>query len=531
MSDSGGPSDLPPDSAFRGSLEVTPLPQILRHIFVHQLRGTLTLSRPDDVRRLYFERGELRTATSSRDTQRIGAFLRRRGRVSEDDIRRALDEISRQKGSRLGQKLVQRGLLTRAAIDAEMKRLVEEIVFSAFEWNSGEYRFDPSNAVLDPDVVLNFSTAAIIVEGIRRLPEGSVFRERLGEGHRVLRLSRDPMSRYQYLSLTPQEAYVLSRIDGSLDLDALLSIAGASRVSSAKTIYALLSCGLVEWRTDETRRRETAGTVATLNVEVTNEPPASTPGHAELVRSTWRRLDWLSHYDLLAVGRDASADDVRRAYFEKSRLFHPDLRHRPDLAGFERELTAVFERLKVAHDTLLDQDARADHDRSIDQPIAAVFRAERQEADPEARRQLAAKNFSRAMHLIEEKDYFPAVELLQEAVRFAPDRAEYRFRLGEVELRNARWLERGLENLKEASRLAPTRVDFLRTTARALLSHGRRQEAEVYARRAHGLEPDRESAELLKEVSGGPTHENAPVTPEKAERRGGLLARLLGKGR
>lgn len=532
MGDSGDSADhsqLP--ASFRGSLADTPLPQILRRIFLEQLRGTLTISRGGDVRRLYFEKGELRTATSSREAQRIGAFLRRRGKVSDADLGRALEEVARQRGSRLGKKLVERGLLSRAVIDAEMKRLVEEIVYAAFEWDSGEYRFEPSTAVLDPDVVLAFSTAAIIVEGIRRLPESPVFRQRLGEGSQVLRLSRDPMSRYQYLPLAPQEAYVLSRIDGLLDLDSLLSIAGASRVASAKILYALLSCGLVEWRPDGAPGRASVGTVATLNVEVTSEPTRSTPGHAELIRNTWRRIDWLSHYELLGVGREATADEIRRAYLEKGRLFHPDQRHRPDLASLEKELTAVFERLKLAHDTLTDPQLRAEYDREADQPDAAVVAAERQEADPEARRQLAAKDFSHAMDLVDAKDYFSAVEFLQEAVRFAPDKPEYRFRLGEVELRNEKWTDRGLENMKEAARLAPSRVDFLRATARALLSHGRKHEAEPYARRANELDPGPESSALLTEITGRPTLEPAEMKAKDSTGRGGLLSRLLRKGR
>jgi curved DNA-binding protein CbpA len=416
--------------------------------------------------------------------------------------------------------------------------LVEEIVFSLFEWDSGEFRFEPSTAVLDPDIVLAFSTAAIIVEGIRRLPEDPSFRRYLGDGQGVLRLARDPMSRYQYLPLAPQEAYVLSRIDGLLDVDSLISIAGSSRAAAAKTLYALLSCGLVEWKTDGGGRRETVGTVATLNVEVTSEPPRSTPGHAELVRNTWRRIDWLSHYELLGVSLDASAEEIRRAYLEKSRLFHPDLRHRPDLAALEKELVAVFERLKAAHETLADPAARAEYDRAADEAAATTPFAEDRTADPEARRQLAARNFSHARDLIGLKDYFPAVELLREAVRFAPDKAEYRFCLGEVELKNAKWLDRGLENLKEASRLAPARVDFLRGTARALLDHGRRLEAEPYARRARDLQPGPESESLLAEVSGPHTGRHAgretaeSATPQsKGAGRAGFLSRLLRKGR
>jgi curved DNA-binding protein CbpA len=518
-----------PEPAVRGSLAETPLPQILRRIFLEQLRGTLTLSRGAELRRLYFEKGELKTATSSREAQRIGSFLRRRGRITYEDLNWAVEEIARQQGSRLGQKLVERGILSRAVIDAEMKRLVEEIVYSAFEWDSGEYRFEPSTAVLDPDIVLSFSTAAIIVEGIRRLPEAPIFRERLGDGRRVLRLARDPMSRYQYLPLAPQEAYVLSRIDGLLDVDSLLSIAGASRAAAAKILYALLSCGLVEWKTDGTPRRETIGTLATLNVEVSNEPPQSTPGHAELVRNTWRRLDWLSHYDLLGVARDAPPEEIRRAYFEKSRLFHPDLRHRPDLAGLERELTAVFERLKTAHDTLVEPATREEYDRDLDETPAAVFTPD-PASDPEARRRLAAQNFQHASELIEAKDFFPAVELLRESVRFAPDKAEYRFRLGEVELKNANWVDRGLENMKEAARLAPTRIDFAKGTARALLSHGRKREAEPFARRANELDPDPESTALLQEVLGRPTTEVARQKTERpAHPRAGFFSRLLKK--
>jgi hypothetical protein len=203
------------------------------------------------------------------------------------------------------------------------------------------------------------------------------------------------MSRYQYLALTPQEAYILSRVDGVLDVDSLLAIAGKSREASAKTIYALLSCGLLEWRTDRARRtRDSTGNVAKLNVEVVDEPPHRTTGHLELVRNTWRRIDWLSHYDLLGIARDASVEDVQRAYEEKCRLFHPDLRHRPDLAGVEKELTAVFERLKVAHQTLVDAEAREEYNKELDG--APELSPEDTTRDPEAGRILAARNFARA---------------------------------------------------------------------------------------------------------------------------------------
>src|SRR5713226_3407355 len=151
---------------FRGSLKETPLPQVLRRIFLERLKGTLTLVHGDETRHLFFEKGELRTAISSREGQRIGAFLKRRGWITDKDLAWALETVSRQGRARLGKILIDRGLVSRAVLDAEMKRLVEEIVFSTFEWEEGEFRFEPAAGILDPDVALNLSTAAAIVEGI-----------------------------------------------------------------------------------------------------------------------------------------------------------------------------------------------------------------------------------------------------------------------------------------------------------------------------------------------------------------------------
>ncbi|HKD18221.1 MAG TPA: DUF4388 domain-containing protein [Thermoanaerobaculia bacterium] len=527
-------------AGFRGSLSETPLPQVLRRIFLEGLKGTLSLVHGDETRHLFFEKGELRTATSSREGQRIGAFLKRRGWITDTDLNWALDTVAKQGRARLGKILVERGLVSRTVLDTEMRRLVEEIVFSTFAWDSGEYKFQASPGVLDPDVALTLSTAAVIVEGIRRLPESDAFRERLGDGHRVPMLATDPMSRYQYLPLAPQEAYLLSRIDGILDVDSLLKIAGTSRSAMAKILYGLVSCGIVEWKQDGAQRPASGrGGFHGLNVEVQAAPADRSPGHAELVKNTYRRIDWLTHYELLGIPRDAPPEKIAEAYFERSRLFHPDLRHREDLARFEKELTAVFERMKKAYETLSDPEKRALYDQSLDAAPAPVLTAE---ADPEMRKKLAAQNFRRARQLIEDKDYHPAIEMLREAVRFVPDNAEYRYTLSQVELKNPHWADQGLANLKEAARIDSRRVAFSVEAARALLDHKRPHEAEPFARRAVSLDPSPENEELLQRTldaqataeppppepgAAPPEPAPAPEPPPTASQPSGLLARLF----
>ena len=517
-----------PDGGFRGSLAETPLPQVLREIFLDGLKGTLTIIRREETRNLFFENGELRTATSSREGQRIGAFLKRRGWITDKDLVWALETVARQGRARLGKILLQKKLVTRAVLEAEMRRLVEEIVFSSFEWDHGEYSFRPSSGVLDPDVALSLSTAALIVEGVRRLPESDVFRGRLGEGKRVLALSTDPMFRFQYLPLTPQEAYLLSRVDGVLDLESLLKIAGTSRAAAAKTLYALFSCGIIEWKSDGAAIPP-AGGLDRLNVEVTAEPPTRIPGHADMVRNTYRRIDWLTHYELLIVDSGASPEEILKAYYDRSRLFHPDLRHRSDLARCEKELVTVFGRLKEAFATLSDPKAREAYDASLFAPP----RLAGGESDPGARKDLAARSYERAQQLIAEKDFHPAAEMLLEAVRFVPDKAEYRFSLGRVELQNENWVDRGLENLKAAARLDPKRTEYLREAARELHRHGHDEEAEIFARRLADVEPEAENREFYSRIQAArKRREKAaePVPPEPepvAAKRPTLLGRIF----
>jgi molecular chaperone DnaJ len=62
-------------------------------------------------------------------------------------------------------------------------------------------------------------------------------------------------------------------------------------------------------------------------------------------------------YELLGVSRNASADDIKKAYRKKARELHPDAR--PDDAAAE----AQFKEVARAYETLSDPDSRARYDR------------------------------------------------------------------------------------------------------------------------------------------------------------------------
>jgi molecular chaperone DnaJ len=61
-------------------------------------------------------------------------------------------------------------------------------------------------------------------------------------------------------------------------------------------------------------------------------------------------------YDVLGVGRDASEEEIKRAYREKATDYHPDVSDDPDAEE-------KFKKIKTAHEVLTDEQKREAYDR------------------------------------------------------------------------------------------------------------------------------------------------------------------------
>ena len=453
-----------------GALEPYRFPWVLRHIFLDRSRGTLHLERPGEEIHLLFNEGELTTARSTREGQRLGERLIRRGLISREELDQALSSQADHPNERIGSSMVRLHLMSRAVLFEELSAHVREIAFAAFEWTSANYSFESSAMPIDPDVELGLSTAAIIVEAIRRMALDDRFIEALGDDSRLLLVSDDPFSRYDVLSLRPEEAYVLSLCDGHTSVRDVLRAAGPGRLENARTLFALVSCGLLE-----------LGTAPDAAPEPGQAYSPAVAGQRRRIEELMRRADLLSSRELLGLpDGPLTPAEIDEAFAARAQEFRPELRKRPEFADLRRELELLYVAVAQAHRRLVQEERAA----RIAQEAAAkpAPAPEPPVANPEIRANIARENFKAAKKKFENGDSYGAIVLLEECVRIAPASADYNFWLGRALARNPKWRERALKCFEAALAASPARTDVAFETATLLLALGSVEKAREIAR-------------------------------------------------
>ena len=78
--------------------------------------------------------------------------------------------------------------------------------------------------------------------------------------------------------------------------------------------------------------------------------------HAALLVSG--KLDKVGHYAMLGIGKQASGDEIKRAFFQLSRKWHPD--KNPDDA---KTAEAIFKMIKEAYECLGEPMRRRRYDK------------------------------------------------------------------------------------------------------------------------------------------------------------------------
>ncbi len=133
--------------SFGGRLETLDLSALLQTLSVGAASGRLTLTRLDRHAVLVLRSGRIVYAAGGSAGETLAGRLLREGLVAEGDLMTALDRQHDGTGfKRLGDVLVEMGLLAEGTLQAVVRRRIEELVSELLAWKGGFFRFEPATA-------------------------------------------------------------------------------------------------------------------------------------------------------------------------------------------------------------------------------------------------------------------------------------------------------------------------------------------------------------------------------------------------
>jgi tetratricopeptide (TPR) repeat protein len=364
--------------------------------------GRLHFTRGDERRSVRFRRGHIVHAETNVEADHLGHVLVRLGKLAPEDLARADGRATAEK-KRLGTALVELGILDRTALDDALALHVREILLRVFGWSDGRYAFDEEEeGPPDEESTLKLSTGEMILEAVRRVQDPDVVRYALGDIDRVLMLSTDPLLRFQKITLTPVDGYLLSRVDGTLSAREVIELAPVDTEEAQRSLFGLLCTGIAEYspgppkarpKRQRTLRFRFGGGSAPASAAAAAEPararaaappaspppppaaPAQPPVEDEKaqktrerrreVQETFEALQTKNHFEILGIPRASNEAQVKDAYFKLARRFHPDTHHDAALADLADQIEAVFIRLGEAYETLKNPRTRAAYEERL----------------------------------------------------------------------------------------------------------------------------------------------------------------------
>jgi hypothetical protein len=227
---------------YRGDLAVTPLAEILATIHRYRVPGVVRVSREGRQRLIYLENGLVVFAATTEREGSLGAYLLRRRILSPELGPEAARQV--REGLRLGQILLQMGILDEQGLKEAVSGQIREILWGAFDWDSGEVVFGIGERRSEEVIRIDLSIPEVILEGIRRAKDVRRFVQRLGHATTLLERTPDGL-----ISLfTPEERAYYDRVDGKTALQPLCGKGPGAAADNARVLYAFFCLGLLRKR-------------------------------------------------------------------------------------------------------------------------------------------------------------------------------------------------------------------------------------------------------------------------------------------
>jgi tetratricopeptide (TPR) repeat protein len=407
----------------------------LRKIHFQKLSGQLIFKREAVQKQLLFMDGDLVHAKTNIPEERLGEVLFKLGKISDE----AYSEIERyiEPNQTIGKSLTQKGMTSQRTIDDGLAYQMREITLSLFPHFDGEIIFQEKPSLAGQGLVTRINIPYLIEDGIRRMKLEPALQKYLE------RKSPYPKNKAFVHLLTEEEKEMLDKIKGGEESNALWRSLKYNPDFFWKSLYLFYCLNLIDFRDknqisvgEESEKREADEAALAFSQEQLME-----------VAAFQEKIGEMSYYQILGITKQASEEDIKKAYFQLARKFHPDRFDRSTPALDRAKIEDVFDKITKAYHTLTNRELRKVYD--IKTPAAG--------ADDRGKDvfKKADTKFRQAKTLYGQGRFEDAIVLLEEVIRLNKTKGGYFLLLALTEMKIPAFRRKAEEHFIKAIELEP----------------------------------------------------------------------------
>lgn len=453
-----------------------PVPLMLKKILKDKSTGELVVVGKNFSKSLYFLDGILAFAKTTSLEERLGEILFKLGKINRDqfmDISRLIKEHN----ERLGKILTSKGMLSQRDLFFALIYQLRTIATSTFELINGEWNFIERLPEIPEDSKFNVELPGIITEGTNKMANLAYFKNKFY--YKAPRLIPIPR--------TIQEVLTSHELNFYKELNSFKSTNNQQIMTNMKVSEDLF------WRK--------LSLFFLLNLAEFDEV-AVDEERDENIEKILRLYEQLKagrmdYYQLLGLKNTASFNEVKTAYFDYAKKYHPDrISSAPD-PEIKEKANYVFAEINKAYETLSNQDKKNEYDS----------KGYKEGTGPEgAHENLIEKArllYRRAKGMYSQKKYWEAASIMDEAVQLDSKKASYYLLLGLSQVNMPALRRMAATNLQKAVDLEPWNVEAFTALGILFLTEGQAKRAEGFFRKTLSINPDHALArKKLVEITG-----------------------------
>ncbi len=473
----------------QGSIKDTSLVRMLVHLNRSIKTGTLTVSTPSAIKKIYLKMGDVIFASSTYEDDRLGEMLLKAGKITIEQYDESV-EILKATGKKQGAILVELGYLTPKELFWGLKYQVHEIIQGLFILEDAQYEFREGDIPAQEVISLKMSMGNLIYAGINKITNWTRIRSEMPDTDSVLKLSEDPLSLFQDIELSPQDKKILSLIDGEKTIKEIIDNSWMGSFEALRILYVLWSIGMIEQAAVQKEALKASTTIGGkakgVKLDAILEPIAEEESQITKINSLYSRLESLSFYELLEVDNSATSETIKKRYYSLAKEYHPDRHLISSAPDTKMKLTRISDALTTAYNILKDGKLKTEYYKSLVSPM-------KQKGSPESDE--AEDLFKNGVKELKKGNFQGAIDNFTSSIKLKPGNTSCLSYLSLTYSKIPGRIKEAEEALLKAIKLEPFNADLHANLGLIYIKAGLKQKAKSCFQKALKIDPQHDKAQ------------------------------------